>query len=446
MTRVPQHRMNVAWMLVRFSRVFWLALAAMGAIFSASGGACAATPSPASAGTTRLAASAPPASQVAITLAQFFSWAEQAYAVYFPGPQADQFAPSLVYRYYPDTRNYLAVGGETVFAMGPATGDQVVVLGKLADFTCWVTPQACPAPPPTTAQRAAAAQAAASSANNACAVVAPFYWEIGDGHDKLANGSVTGPLGIARYSETSSMAIASASKWLFAAYVAQRREGVLSTDDVRFLNFHSGYNSFISCLKGQTVDGCLAFPAANGAFTAAQVGSFSYGGGHMQQHASRLGLGALDNAGLAAELRSRLGSDVGLSYNQPQLAGGAQSTPQDYARFLRKLINGDLRLGALLGSQPVCTNPSTCAQALKTPIPQSESWHYSLGHWVEDDPLLGDGAFSSPGAFGFYPWIDAARGSYGVLAREVQGEQSGVESAFCGRLIRKAWATATGSP
>ena len=421
-------------------------MAALCAIYSASGVAGAATPTSASGDAFRLAASAPQAGQAAITVTQFFSWAEQAYAVYFPGPQTDQFAPSLVYRYYPGTRNYLGVVGETVYAMGPATGDQVVALGNLADFTCWVTPQACVAPPPTTAQRAAAAQAAASSVNNACAAVAPFYWEIGDAHGKLASGSVTGPLGVARYSETSSMAIASASKWLFAAYVVQRREGALSVDDVRFLNFRSGYTSFISCLKGQTVDGCLAFPAANGAFTAAQVDLFSYGGGHMQQHASRLGLGALDNAGLAAELRFQLGNDVGLTYNQPQLAGGAQSTPQDYARFLRKLINGDLRLGALLGSQPVCTNPSTCAQALKTPIPQSESWHYSLGHWVEDDPLLGDGAFSSPGAFGFYPWVDAARGTYGVVARELQGEQSGVESAFCGRLIRKAWATATGSP
>ena len=31
--------------------------------------------------------------------------------------------------------------------------------------------------------------------------------------------------------------------------------------------------------------------------------------------------------------------------------------------------------------------------------------------------MAGDGAFSSPGLFGFYPWIDAGKTYYGVLAR-----------------------------
>jgi hypothetical protein len=91
------------------------------------------------------------------------------------------------------------------------------------------------------------------------------------------------------------------------------------------------------------------------------------------------------------------------------------STAQDYARFLRKLLDGSLPLGPLLGTRAVCTNPSNCTQALSTPVPLNESWGYSLGHWVESDPLVGDGAVSS----------------------------AGVESAACGRLIRKAWVTGT---
>jgi hypothetical protein len=62
----------------------------------------------------------------------------------------------------------------------------------------------------------------------------------------------------------------------------------------------------------------------------------------------------------------------------------------------------------------VCTNPRTCAQAVFAPLPPNESWHHSVGHWVEDDPVVGDGAFSSPGAFGFYPWVDASRTHYGA--------------------------------
>ena len=59
---------------------------------------------------------------------------------------------------------------------------------------------------------------------------------------------------------------------------------------------------------------------------------------------------------------------------------------------------------------------------------------------MEDDPVVGDGAFSSPGAFGFYPWIDASKTYYGVLARQ-GAAGTGVDSVNCGRLIRKAWVT-----
>ena len=49
-------------------------------------------------------------------------------------------------------------------------------------------------------------------------------------------------------------------------------------------------------------------------------------------------------------------------------------------------------------------------------------------------------AFSSPGAFGFYPWIDAGKTTYGIVARADMG--GAIPSVYCGRLIRKAWMTA----
>jgi CubicO group peptidase (beta-lactamase class C family) len=159
----------------------------------------------------------------------------------------------------------------------------------------------------------------------------------------------------------------------------------------------------------------------------------------MQKHASLSGLGAMDNAALAAELRAQLGADIALGYTQPQLAGGVFTTPAAYAVFLRKLLNRQLHMAGLLGSNPVCTNPLTCSAAVYTPIPMTESWHYALGHWVEDDPQVGDGAFSSPGAFGFYPWVDASKTYYGVVARQVLNGY--LASANCGRLVRKAWLT-----
>ncbi len=300
------------------------------------------------------------------------------------------------------------------------------------------------APPgsgPSTSQRIAAATTTAHSASNPCAAVAPFYWEVGDKTGAQASGSVTSATHATVYTASSVMGIASASKWLYGAYVAQRRGGVLSDSDVKFLTFRSGYTNFSTCLPGQTVGSCAAF-LTNGEHSNTTDGQFFYGGGHMQKHAELIGLGSLNNAGLAAEVASQIGADMGLDYSQPQPAGGAVSTASGYARFLRKLLNGDLAMSNLLGTHAVCTNPTTCTsgQALATPMPANESWHYSLGHWVEDDPVVGDGAFSSPGAFGFYPWIDANRSSYGILARKVDAG-GGYDSAQCGRQIRKAWAT-----
>ncbi len=300
-----------------------------------------------------------------------------------------------------------------------------------------------PAPSPlTTAQRSAAAQTTAQSAANPCFAIRPFYWEIGDANAMLASGSIETGGGPPSITATTPMAIASASKWLYGAYVVQKQNGATNATDVKHLTFRSGYTSFSSCSSGQTVDDCVN-AGSNGVYTAARDGFFFYDGGHMQKHASLFGLGALGSVALAAEMQTQLGPDVTFTFLQPQLAGGAASSAGGYAVFLRKLLAGTLRLGPLLGTQAVCTNPTTCAQALFAPVAASEQWHYSLGHWVEDDPVVGDGAFSSAGAFGFYPWIDAGRTHYGVLARAVAQTNAGADSVRCGRLIRKAWVTGT---
>ena len=303
-----------------------------------------------------------------------------------------------------------------------------------------------PPPPPTpgNAVRTLAASTTASSTTNACAPIKPFYWEIGDKTSLLASASVNAAGSAASYDANTPMNIASASKWRYGAYVAERRGGALTAEDIQFLNFRSGYTNFSSCDPADTVASCVA-RGTNGVQSINTINKFFYSGGHMEKHASLatpgMALGPLDNAALATEMRRLLGIDIRLSYTQPQLAGGARTTPADYAVFLRKLLNNQLKMGALLGSNPVCTNPATCASAAFTPITDGKSWHYSIGHWVEDDPSTGgDGAFSSAGAFGFYPWVDVAKVYYGIVAR-VDLAGSGNESATCGALIRKAWQT-----
>jgi hypothetical protein len=290
--------------------------------------------------------------------------------------------------------------------------------------------------PPTDAQRTTAAQDTARN-HALCTAIRPFYWEVGDSAGSKASGSVGTPL----YTANTPTHFASASKWVYGAYVVELRNGSLTDTDVKHLHFTSGYNSMgpLSCGSSSTVDVCLNL-GTNANYTPATDGRFYYNGAHMQRHAHDIGLGGMTSAELASEVQ-RLVGDFGFTYSSPQPAGGLFGTPAGYASFLRKMLAGNLRMKSQLGTHAVCTNPATCGTADYSPIPDTESWSYSVGHWVETDPAAGDGAYSSAGAFGFYPWIDAAKQYYGLLAREAASEGEGYASAQCGRLIRKAWAT-----
>lgn len=332
-------------------------------------------------------------------------------------------------------------GNEAAASTAPTATTAGVVMAPAENAQSQASAQ-----PPTSSpalgdeRRAAAAQATSQSRSNACATIRPFYWEIGNRDGKLVSGSVAGRRTDRHYDSNTVMAIASASTWIFGAYVVQRQGGALSDSDRKFLQMRSGYVGLDNCGPSQTVDSCLA-SGTNGAYSAGADGRFDDGAGHLQKHASLAGLGAMDNVALAAEVQSQIGSDVALSYARPQPAGGLRMSPDAYALFLRKLLDGHLLLGTLLGDGAVCTDAQTCGaqQALHSPALASEGWHYALAHWVEDDAARGDGAFSSGGAFGFYPWIDATKTSYGIVARAEQG--GGRASALCGRLIREAWAT-----
>jgi hypothetical protein len=297
-------------------------------------------------------------------------------------------------------------------------------------------PSPSPPPPPTDAQRIAAATATAQN-HALCNAVRPFYWEIGDGTAKRASDAV----GPGAPGALDPMAIASASQWVYATYVAELRAGALTPADIQFLTLRSGYVNMaaLSCSSSATVDTCLQL-GTNGVQDPATIGKFFYNGGHLQRHAHDIGLGGFNASGLTAEVQGRIGN-FGFVYASPELPGGITSSADGYAQFLRSILRGELKMSTKLGTSAVCTNPATCADALFTPIPATESWHYSIGHWVEDDPVAGDGAFSSAGAFGFYPWIDGTKTWYGVLARVLPGQDEGFASAQCGRVIRKAWVT-----
>lgn len=333
------------------------------------------------------------------------------------------------------------------------------------------TPTPTPTPTPTLQQRIDAAQSTATS-NAACSSITPFYWEIGDVNGVLASGtggnnSTTAP------NSATVMEIASASKWLFGTYALQRSgyASIQSAGNIGYLNFTSGFDNMgtLTCGLTDTVSACFNAVSTKGGhnsdFHSADVGKFYYDGGHLQAYATNIaGLGGYydSNTGnqpqLAVEIQAQLGQDIALQYQNPGLAGGAKTSAADYARFLRKILNGTLTISNYLNANAVCawTNLGDC-NALYSPINQSaagpnndvsnEKWHYSLAHWIEDDPGVGDGSYSSPGAFGFYPWIDKTKTYYGILARyDAAGimptdptKAPYITSVNCGRTLRKAW-------
>jgi len=299
-------------------------------------------------------------------------------------------------------------------------------------------------PGPTGPTDAARVQAATQTANTnpACSTsVLPegFYWEIGDRDAARASGTVAGNN---TPSPTQVIAIASSSKWVYSTYALQKRGGLL-TADVPYLNFTSGYvyplgsGNESSCSVGETVGQC----AAGVSQQASAVGKFFYSAGHFQYHAANvLGLSALTASQLTTEVTGTLAT-TDFVYLQTNLAGALNASAQSYAAFLRRMLRGDYRMSTQLGSNKVCASSACAAGAVFSQAPTDEAWSYSLGHWVEDDPTVGDGAFSSAGALGFYPWIDKTRTWYGVVARRAAstGNQDGQKSLRCGRLIRQAW-------
>ncbi|MBB6252169.1 hypothetical protein [Nitrospirillum iridis] len=280
--------------------------------------------------------------------------------------------------------------------------------------------------------RRKAAVTAAANGDAACRDLGDFYWEIGDGTGPLVSGS----RGV-RYSANRPLQVASASKLVFAAYVVERTGGQLTADQLDALEMRSGYDNFnpLACFGARTVGACLD-RRGNGQLNADHRGRFSYNGGHDQHLATTLGLGDLDRYGLAAEMRRVLGPELYLDFAAPRVAGGLKASPAAYGAFLRKVVSGRLRIHDMLGSHPICTQGPDCPAVQGPALPQS--WHYSLNHWVEDG-AGGDGAFSSPGMMGFYPWISADRGTYGLVAREVVAPRAYLASMACGQALRRAW-------
>lgn len=102
-------------------------------------------PSAASAGSgpRREALSAVPSGAVAITADSLMDWAERTYPQLFPSGASTATSSPYVYRFYPETQNYLGLDGAQVVGLGPFTAGQIQRFGRVSDFACEVDASTC---------------------------------------------------------------------------------------------------------------------------------------------------------------------------------------------------------------------------------------------------------------------------------------------------------------
>ena len=317
-----------------------------------------------------------------------------------------------------------------------------------------------------------------------------FYMEIGDATGRLWSyqvGSV--------YATTGEPA-ASASKLQYAMYIAAKRNGYanFTAADIAALNFTDGYNNMGSVTTGNqcppsgTIASCLLLTGTidnthlNNYQNPSAIGKFDYDAGHQENHAAQY-QSELVNASTAS-IYPLFVTAYGLAgpygqYAQPLMSGGLQTSAAHYAAVLKQVLNSAAMI-SILGKNQVCAwKPSVgggCVGGVYfDPIsgtyqsPIGSMWHYSIGHWVEDDATQNnDQSFSSPGAFGGYPWFQPtcptaahpgnvcwsqaeviADGTtikyYGILWRSAPSGSSptgnGQASGACAALVRHAWNT-----
>lgn len=110
----------------------------------------------------------------------------------------------------------------------------------------------------------------------------------------------------------------------------------------------------------------------------------------------------------------------------PRVSGSAQSNLRDYARILRTLLRGGELDGVrILSEQSVADifADQTVGLPVRFTPPGSEGWGYGFGGWVSRTDADGNTTeFTSPGAFGYTPWIDLERDVFGIIM--VQGSLS----------------------
>jgi CubicO group peptidase (beta-lactamase class C family) len=213
------------------------------------------------------------------------------------------------------------------------------------------------------------------------------------------------------------------------------------------LSFTSGLAREAACtLNPLTTLASCVDDIRDAAVVAAPGSRFDYGSTHLQVAArmAEVTSGKLWARLFADTLRTPLGLDPEVAYYtapkqelgmvNPLVAGGLRASVNEYAAFLRLAFHRGSAGGVTVGT------PALFDEQTKEPFPDAVigsspvmtiglPYHYGLTAWLMcATPATGCAEISSPGAFGFTPWLDRATGYYAILGMELGNDdvESGV--------------------
>jgi CubicO group peptidase (beta-lactamase class C family) len=108
-------------------------------------------------------------------------------------------------------------------------------------------------------------------------------------------------------------------------------------------------------------------------------------------------------------------------------SGGAICSAFDYINFMQMMLNKGMFNGKrILSEKSIDEMMKTQTLDLRVRFtPESgKGMNYALGSWIQEDENGKGTVFTSPGAFGTWPWIDTNRNYVGIIfAKSLLGEQ-----------------------
>jgi D-alanyl-D-alanine-carboxypeptidase/D-alanyl-D-alanine-endopeptidase len=213
----------------------------------------------------------------------------------------------------------------------------------------------------------------------------------------------------------------------------------------QLLSFTSGLPADAPCTSQQliTLANCVD-SISTMTLVAAPGTRFDYGSTHLHVAArmAEVVTGKSWAEIFATQLKAPLGLGADMLYYSaprqstgtlnPLIAGGVRATMNEYARVLQLEFNRGMSDGNRLIADALFTaqgtEPYPNAVIGSSPFQSiGLDFHYGLAAWLECPPPAANcGVVSSPGAFGFTPWVDREGGYYAMIAMEGDDSQTGI--------------------